>query len=235
MSMATYRARPVTRTQAAVDSQRAAATASPLRPSPPPLCLNQAALPRRSRAVRGLSSDSPGPPTGPDRPAAAAQCAPKGMVRSVFRVASLPQEARCGGPPTGWRSKRPSRACCCAEASGGRCCPVESGAHAPRRDGVPSRLLLAVIRVPSAEPRRHGADVPPSGCWPGSAALAGGMSPSTRAVDPAGRVTVSSVRSRSRSSDSASPSGTVASRREPVLAAQAARGRQVRGVRRHVR
>ena len=44
--------------------------------------------------------------------------------------------------------------------------------------------------------------------------LAGGMSPSTRAVDPAARVTVSSVRSRSRFSDSLSPSGTVASRRE---------------------
>ena len=44
----------------------------------------------------------------------------------------------------------------------------------------------------------------------------GGMSAATRAVDPAGRVTVSSVRSRSRSSDSASQSGTVASRREPA-------------------
>ena len=48
----------------------------------------------------------------------------------------------------------------------------------------------------------HQADCPPPGCSLASARLPGGMSASTRAVDPAGPVTVSSARSRSRCSDS---------------------------------
>ena len=68
--------------------------------------------------------------------------------------------------------------------------------------------------VPAADRPRPGlgscpADVLPSGAW---AAIRAGMSASSSTVDPAGRVTASSVRSRSRPSVSASPSGMAASR-----------------------
>jgi hypothetical protein len=98
----------------------------------------------------------------------------------------------------------------------------------PVADGKPRRVQfrMPVIVTPSrrTDPddhrglsprwRYHEVDASPPGSRLVPSWVLGGMSASTKAVDPAGRAMVSSVRSRRRSSDSASPSGTVASRRE---------------------
>ena len=76
-------------------------------------------------------------------------------------------------------------------------------------------VLAGVIAVFGYLAMYYGPDSPATtaGSWMVPGRSVGGMFASTSAVEPAGRATASSVRCRRRSSDSPSPSGTVASRR----------------------
>jgi hypothetical protein len=76
------------------------------------------------------------------------------------------------------------------------------------------RRLPRALRAPSQRGHHpassdQGEDASP-GSWPDPGSPSDGIFASTSAVEPAGRVVDSSVRSRRRSSDSPSPSGTVA-------------------------
>ena len=146
-----------------------------------------------------------------------------GMGQAARCLDRQPEAVRQSVPPAAER-RGPGPAVEAAVELGGRKGVGVAGEPVP--SGKPRRVQLGVpvIVTPSrrADPDDqrglspsgdHEADGPP-GSWPGPAGRPGGMSASTRAVDPAARVTVSSVRSRSRCSEPASPSGTVASSRE---------------------